>query len=58
MDDDLFDGDFDAEDASVIGGFMGILEEEEEEEKKRKKLEKEMMDKDDPTKEHEENGDY
>jgi len=43
MNDDIFDDDFDAEDAALIGGFLGLVEEEEEEEKKRKKKEKEML---------------
>jgi hypothetical protein len=46
------DDDFDAEDAALIGGFLGLVEEEEELEKKRKKIEKEALGLDDADGEH------
>jgi hypothetical protein len=46
------DDDFEIEDAALIGGFLGLVEEEEELEKKRKKLEKETLDLDDADREH------
>ena len=58
MDDDFFDDGFEIEDAAVIGGFMGMVEEEEEEERKRKKLEREMLGSDDPGMEHDDEDDF
>ncbi len=48
------DDDFDAEDAALVGGFLGMVEEEDEEERKRRKLEKETLGLDDTEKEYDE----
>ena len=50
--DDFFDGDFEAEEAAMLGGFFALVEDEEEEERKRKKLEREILDLDDTEKEY------
>ena len=48
------DDDFEIEDAAIVGGFLGMVEEEDEEERKRRKLEKETLDLDDIEQEHNE----
>ncbi len=48
--------DFEIEDAAIVGGFLGMVEEEEE--KKRRKLEEEPLDLDDADREHDDEEDY
>jgi hypothetical protein len=55
--DDIFDDDFEIEDAALVGGFLGMVEEEDEEERKRRKLEKETLDLDDADRERDDEED-